>query len=605
MAILLALMESRMEDSSDGAPAVGHLVRRTSWWSQLVPVLPFTGLVLVLILIGWPQDSITEHFLLLGTRMVAFLYGVLFLVSFTRRPLEEGMSRVQRYAIPAVAVLIILSALFENVMSAWLHEGFPHVSVRLILLFVATGQQVSLLLLNLPAWISAIEGSVLRKLNPGTILFGTFFLLIVIGTLLLKMPNATTGDLSWIDALFTSTSAVCVTGLIVLDTATAFTPLGQGILLMLIQMGAFGIVALTFFLAVVTGQGFSVASRVFLKDVLNVENLRSLRMAVFFLITFTLFAEGIGWAALHYFWTRAGDAVDNLWWISLFHAVSAFCNAGFSVFSQGLADPRAVANYPVQGVIMILIILGGIGFPVLIELGSRLGARLRGGSRSSRLTVYFRLVVVSTALLLMGGTLLLFLSDPGSAGEPAFHRLWVALFNAVTARTAGFNISDMAALSSAATAVMIFLMFIGGSPGGFAGGIKTTTFALSMLNLYRILLARRDVELFRRRIDESLCNRAFAVLLLSFIWIFVATTLILFLQPEFGLLDTLFETVSAFSTVGLSRGITSDLSTASKAVIVITMFVGRIGVMNFFFSLLVVSPKERRLRVPRERIIIE
>ncbi|MGC9451599.1 MAG: TrkH family potassium uptake protein [Oceanipulchritudo sp.] len=597
-------MESQREPVEEKpAEAASRSLKR--WWQPLVPLMPLFGLLLVLLLIGWPHSPSTEDILILSTRVVAFLYGALFLVNFYKRPFEEEMSRLQRYAIPAVAVLIILSSLFENLLSSWIHAGFPHLSVRLILLMVAAIQQVSLLLINLPSWIPTLESSLLRRLNPGTILFGTFALLVVLGTLLLKMPNATTGGITWIDALFTSTSAVCVTGLIVVDTATAFTPLGQGIILGLIQLGAFGIVTLTFFLAVVTGQGFSVASRIFLKDVLNLENLRSLRYAVFFLITFTLIIEALGWASLHILWSRSGFAGEDLRWASLFHSVSAFCNAGFSIFSQGLADPIAVSNYSLQGVMMILIILGGIGFPVLMEALSRLGPPWRGGPRPARPTLHFRLALLTTAVLLIGGTLLLFLSHPGSAGESGFHRLWVALFNAVTARTAGFNISDMAALSSAATAVMIFLMFIGGSPGGFAGGIKTTTFALSMLNLHRILLARRDVELFRRRIEESLCNRAFAVMLLSFMWIFAATALILFLQPEFLLLDTLFETVSAFSTVGLSRGITADLSTASKFVIVTTMFVGRIGVMNFFFSLLVVPPKERRFRVPRERIIIE
>jgi Trk-type K+ transport system membrane component len=445
----------------------------------------------------------------------------------------------------------------------------------------------------------------LRKLNPGTILFGSFAMLIAVGTLLLKMPNATTADLSWVDALFTSTSAVCVTGLIVVDTAMAFTSLGQAIILVLIQCGAFGIVILTYFLAIVTGQGFSVASRVFLKDVLNLENLRSLGTAILFLISFTLIIEAIGWAGLYHFWSSAEAPIDNLLWVSLFHSISAFCNAGFSVFTDGLADPRAVSNYPIQGIIMFLIVFGGIGFPVLMEFGSCLRRMFRQKTMGPLFTVHFRLTVVTTVSLLLGGTALLMLSDPGASGDSAFHRLWVALFNAVTARTAGFSISEMAMLSSAATAVMILLMFIGGSPGGFAGGIKTTTFALSLLNLRRILLARKEVELFRRRIDETFCNRAFAVLLLSFMWIFVATTLILFLQPQFLLLDTLFETVSAFSTVGLSRGITGELSSAAKLVITLTMFVGRIGVMNFFFSLLVVPPRERRLRVPRERIIIE
>lgn len=594
-----------MVDSKESDSGVDAVWRGGRWCAWMTAALPFLGLVLLFVLIGWSHGPGVEAALVMLTRGVALLYAGSFLLSWFRGSERERVTGLRRIAFPGLAVVILLSALFEAQLSNWIHEGIPHVPVRMSLLALATAQQVSLLSLHLATWIPAIETSLLRKLNPGSILFGSFAMLIAVGTLMLKMPNATTGGISWVDALFTSTSAVCVTGLIVVDTATAFTPLGQGIILVLIQFGAFGIVTLTFFLAVITGQGFSVASRVFLKDVLNIENLRSLGTAIFFLIGFTLAMEAIGWAALYYCWRAADATIDNLWWVSLFHSVSAFCNAGFSVFTDGLADPRAVINYPLQGTIMVLIITGGIGFPVLIELRSWLKGLFSRRSIGERFTVHFRLAVLTTLLLLLSGTVLLAISDSSASGDAGFHRLWVAFFNAVTARTAGFNISDMALLPSAATAVMILLMFIGGSPGGFAGGIKTTTFALSLLNLRRILLVRKEVEIFRRRIEETLCNRAFAVLLLSFMWIFVATTLILFLQPQFLLLDTLFETVSAFSTVGLSRGITGELSSASKLVITLTMFVGRIGVMNFFFSLLVVPPSERRLRMPRERIIIE
>ncbi|MDP0501608.1 MAG: potassium transporter TrkG [Verrucomicrobiota bacterium JB022] len=580
-----------------------HLLRRGLDWT--VSVLPLLGLAAVVYLVGWPHTLETEQVLVASMRWVAGLYAALFLAHWWLQPRREEASPWGRYAFPLLAVVILLGALFDGLISQWVHQEVQQLPARVILLTLAALQQVVAAAMRLASWIPAFESTVLRRVNPGTILFGTFALLIVFGTLLLKLPNATVGQLGWLDALFTSTSAVCVTGLIVVDTATAFTPLGQGIILLLIQMGAFGIVTLTFFLAVVTGQGFSVASRVFLRDVLNLENLRNLGTAIYFLIFCTLAIELTGAAALYFFWSQSGgEAVPDLWWASLFHSVSAFCNAGFSIFSTGLADPRTAFNYPVQAVIMGLIVLGGIGFPVLLEaLG--LFRRIFGPAAKGRFTVHFRLVLLSTAILIVGGALALWASEWRAASDTWLHQAWVALFNSVTARTAGFNITDMAALSSAATAVMILLMFIGGSPGGFAGGIKTTTFALAMLNLRRILLARGDVELFGRRIDEEFCNRAFAVLLLSLTWIFGATTLILFLQPSFTLLDTLFETVSAFSTVGLTRGITPELSGASKLVIIATMFVGRVGVMNFFFSLLVIPPKDRHSRLPRERIIIE
>lgn len=571
----------------------------------LLALLPLVGLCFVIALIGWPHGDSVELILVWAVRLIAFLYGALFLLIWSRKQADPDAGFVTRFGPPLLAAVLLISAIFEDAFSHWLHEETPHLPVRTVLLITALAQQLTMISFHGTAFLRALESSVFRRANPGLVLFGSFAAIIVAGTFFLKMPNATTDGISWLDALFTSTSAVCVTGLIVVDTATAFTPLGQTIILLLIQLGAFGIVTLTFFLAVLTGQGFSVASRLFLKDVLSLENLRNLRTAILFLILGIFVIEGLGCWGIYHVWKQTGVQIDNLAWGSLFHSVSAFCNAGFSVFSDGLADPRAAGNFPLQGIIMILIVLGGIGFPVLAEIGTRIFKGRKSGHDPARISVHVRLAVLVTFLLVAGGAILLFASERTVADTGEVPHWWVAVFNSVTARTAGFNISDIGMISGSATAVLIFLMFIGGSPGGFAGGIKTTTFALSMLNLKRILQARKDVELFGRRIDETLCNRAFAVLLLSLIWVFAATTLILFLQPEFLLIDVLFETVSAFSTVGLSRGITGGLSEASKLVITLTMFVGRIGVMNFFFSFLIVNPRERHFRYPKSRIIIE
>jgi trk system potassium uptake protein TrkH len=341
-----------------------------------------------------------------------------------------------------------------------------------------------------------------------------------------------------------------------------------------------------------------------LQDVLNVENLHGLRKAVLFLIAFTLCIEGLGWFCLFQAWSHGDTVIPNLLWVSLFHTVSAFCNAGFSLFSEGLTHPAAIGNLSAQGTLLILIVTGGLGFPVLMEAGTRLAPPFRAAG-PRRFSIHTRLVLLTTAALLITGTGLLYFSDPGTPGESPPQRLWRALFTAVTSRTAGFHISEMSALSGAATSVVLVLMFIGGSPGSFAGGVKTTTFALSLITVRHILLARREVQLFGRRITESLCNRAFAVLLLSLMWIVAATTVLLFLEPACPFLDLLFETVSAFATVGLSRGGTAGLSEASKLVLSLTMFVGRIGVLNFLFSLLIIPPRERRLSLPPERLIIE
>lgn len=594
------------ENKLENKPSPGHLLLRLlrQLMEVAISVLPVIGLVVVAYLIGWPQSGELENRLILIARLVSGLFGLLFLLNWFLAERDPNAVSGPGWVLPVLAGLILVSAVLEGPVSFWLQKEV-HLSLHMVLLVLILLQQLAAAVLRLVSWLPVIENSLLQRLNPGSILFGTFALLILGGTLLLELPNATTGSLGWLDALFTSASAVCVTGLIVVDTATAFTPLGQGIILLLIQMGAFGIVSLTFFLAVITGQGFSVASRVFIRDLMNLDNLRHLRLALAFLFVVTVVLELAGAGLLYVFWSGSGTPPGELLWASVFHSVSAFCNAGFSIFSAGLMDSSTILNYRVQGVLMFLIVVGGIGFPVIMEVIRKARTRLLVPGARIRISIHSRLVLIMTAILLVGGTILLFLSDTPDKGAAMGSRIWESLFNAVTTRTAGFNISDMAGLSSAATAIFIILMFIGGSPGGFAGGIKTTTYALSMLNLRRILLARREVEVFDRRIDESLCNRAFAVLLFSCLWIFAATTLVLFLEPGLTLLDTLFETVSAFSTVGLSRGITAGLTDPSKLVIILTMFVGRIGVMNFLFSLIIVAPRERPLRLPRERIIIE
>lgn len=571
------------------------------WSGRLLSLLPLLGMALLVYLIGWPISSGLEALLIFMLRWVGGLFGILVWLRWglVTGPHWQGI-RAYLFG-PGLALLIVAAAIFEPVIADYLAARWTVLPLHGWLVGLAAVLQILALMSRFRDWLPLWENRFFSKVNPGLIMVLTFGLLILLGCLLLKMPNATTQGISWLDALFTSTSAVCVTGLIVVDTATAFTPLGQGIILLLIQLGAFGIVTLTFFLAIISGQGFSVSSRVLLRDLLSVDNMRNLTATIATIIGLTLLFEIVGAGLLYWLWIRDFAAGSEGWWIAVFHSISAFCNAGFSIFTDGLADPRAVDAYAAQSVIMILIVLGGIGFPVLLELEQRLPAFLpwRKRRRVAWFSLHVRMVLLLTALMIAGGALLLL----GGSGE--MENAWEALFNSITARTAGFNISDIAGLSSASTAVIMLLMFIGGSPGGIAGGIKTTTFAVAVLNLRRILLNRRDVQMFGRRVADEVSHRAFAVVLLSLIWIFTATTVLLYLQPEFTMIDTLFEVVSAFSTVGLSRGMTSELSGLGKCVITITMLVGRIGILNFFFSLIANSCSHSHVRYPKERIIIE
>lgn len=573
----------------------------------MLTVLVLVGLVMVLGLVGWDHGEPLRQKLLWATRAVVGCYGALFIWHRWLIRIDQPFRWRRDGWLVGFAVLLVGSAVFENWLGGWIGEAW-HIPVRGVLIGLAFFQQFLAILLRIPVWIPFLEQRIIRRFRPGMVLVVTFVLLVLHGTALLKLPNATTEPLTWLQALFTATSAVCVTGLIVVDTGTAFTGLGQLILLVLMQMGAFGIITLTFFLAMLTGQGFSVASRVFLREALSAENLKNLSLTVASIIGLTFIFEGIGALMIAFFWGDLGGSGLERAWYAIFHSVSAFCNAGFSLFSDGLMNEQAVVNYGVQSTIVVLILLGGIGFPVILEFLRRCGAGvgMPGAAAHRGFSLHFRLVVGTTAILLLLGTTGLLLGELIS-GEPwaGGRLLWEAFFNSVTARTAGFNITDVGAISGAGVFLLILLMFIGGSPGGVAGGVKTTTFAMALLNMRRILLNREDVQLMGRRIESEIPSRAFAVLLLSQAWIAMATLSILLLQPEFDFLEVLFEVVSAFATVGLSRGITADLEAGSQMILVLTMLIGRIGILNVCFAMLTPYLKSSRLRLPRERVIID
>lgn len=450
-----------------------------------------------------------------------------------------------------------------------------------------------------------------KRMRPGLLLILTFLFLITAGTFLLKTPNATTEPITWTESLFTSTSAVCVTGLIVVDTADRFTFTGQAIILVLIQLGGLGLMTLTYFFSLLAGKGLSVRDRLFLRDVFSEDNLSSLGSALFGAIILIASFETIGTLLLYFQWSDIHPRPDRLLWDAVFHSVSSFCNAGFSTFSGNLTEPFLRSHYFSQWTVMLLIVLGGLGFPVLRELwfyGLNLirSARKKPWENAPHppIGLHTRLVLATTGVLLLGGMFLFLVAPSPFSGEITKLSSWhEALFNSVTARTAGFNITETAGYGTAATLLLLILMFIGGSPASTAGGIKTTTAAVAFFNLLRILKGKKEVELFNRRVSESTTTSAFAILLLSGLWIFGAAVAVSLCQPEFAALDVVFESVSAFATVGLSRGITFSLSPLSQIILVGTMFVGRIGILLFICTLFQ-TREDSKLRRPEGRVII-
>jgi len=346
-------------------------------------------------------------------------------------------------------------------------------------------------------------------------------------------------------------------------------------------------------------------------DVFSEDNLSNLSAALFGAILLVASFETVGTLLLYFQWSEIHPRPDQLLWDALFHAVSAFCNAGFSTFSGNLAEPFLRSHYFSHWTVMVLVVLGGLGYPVLRELwfyGLHLIRRLRRKpwekAPHPTIGLHTRLVLATTGVLLLAGLIFFLLAPSPFSGDITRLSTWhEALFNSVTARTGGFNITAMAGYGTAATLFLILLMFIGGSPASTAGGIKTTTAAVGFFNLLHILKGKKEVELFNRRIPESTTTSAFAILLLSGLWISGAATTISLLQPEFRALDVVFESVSAFATVGLSRGITASLNAPSQIILVITMFVGRVGILLFICTLFQ-TREDSKLRRPEGRVII-
>ncbi len=455
------------------------------------------------------------------------------------------------------------------------------------------------------------------KLSPSLVFILSFILLILVGAGLLSLPEASTDSISFIDAIFTSTSAVCVTGLIVLDTAKDFTFFGQVVIMILFQIGGLGIMVFTSFFGFFFKGSYSIENRLFIRDYINENNVNEIYKTLFKIISFTVLVEGICAFMIYHFtdsaqFTGQGDHL----FFSLFHAISAFCNAGFSTLSNGLYQEGFREAYNMHLAIALAIVLGGIGFPVVLDYYSYLKHVIIGSVKSllgiekyrhaPRVSsVNTRLVIYTTGILLVIGMIVYAISEQNSTlkGLSVYGKFVTTIFGAVTPRTAGFNTVDMRELAVPTILIYLFLMWIGASPGSTGGGLKTSTFAVAMLNTFSIASGKTRVEVFRRQINNETLNKAFAVISLSVLVMGIGVLLLMILDPELALMDVAFEIFSAFSTVGLSLGITSQLSTGSKLVLMAIMLIGRVGTLTILVAI-VRKIGEQRYKYPEETVFI-
>jgi trk system potassium uptake protein TrkH len=412
------------------------------------------------------------------------------------------------------------------------------------------------------------------------------------------IPQMTqSGKITYIDAAFTSTSAICVTGLIVQDTPTYFTKLGKIIILIMIQIGGLGIMTIGSIFGLILGRKIHIKDKFYIDT--SFGSKQPFSTAKFFMViagtTFTIeFIAFLIMTAIFYF--KHLYPLKTSMTYSLFHTVSAFCNAGFSLYSDSLQNFSS--DIPLNLAFMVLIILGGLGFPVLSEIITY--------RRIRRFSLHAKVVFITTAALILIGAVMFFIiefNNPESiAGRPLPTKILASFFQSITARTAGFNTIKTGSLNAATLLFLAFLMFIGASPGGTGGGIKTTTFVTVTAGGFSYLRGRSHVTLLKRRLPPRLINRALTIIITATAIIMISTIgLLLFEQCT--LKEAMFEVISAFGTVGLSTGITQSLSVGSKIILILTMFIGRIGISTLSVAIAIRGAIDK-MAYPEETITI-
>jgi trk system potassium uptake protein TrkH len=454
--------------------------------------------------------------------------------------------------------------------------------------------------------------------NPTRTLIASFVVLILTGTGILMLPKASTGERAgFVDAFFTATSATCVTGLVVKDIGRDYTLMGQFTILALIQLGGLGIVIFGAVFALLLGQALGIRESAAMQDLLSEQTLGRISKMIGFIFVTTILIETIGALSLFGMWDDVPGRITTVqqqWYCSIFHSISAFCNAGFGLFSDSLISYKG--SWGVYCVMCPLIILGGVGFGVLYDLAGVFADKIRtifkrifgtpmlfAAGMPKKMRLQSKIVLLTTVFLILTGMVLILIFERFTGSGK--WDLSGAFFQSVTSRTAGFNTVKIAAMSASSKLILILFMLIGGSPGGTAGGIKTVTLAVIIMAAASTLNKRNEVQIFNRSVSLAIIRRAITVMLL-FVLVFFTAGLALTITERsngFSLMNIMFETASALGTVGLSTGITGSLTTAGKLIIIVVMFIGRLGPLTLLASL-TFNPRPARFSYPEEVVIV-
>ena len=558
----------------DSKELVLHILRHISLWLMIIVI---GGVVYFY---GFPKTEASIRFntILVRSSLVYFLLRFLIVIFYDFHPLRfikerwlEGLVLLL-FFIDAISPLFFDELLFFQNLKVFVKN-------HSLLVF-----QVYFLLIAL--WELRETAPRISKINigPAKLLVLSFVILILGGAGLLMLPEMTVHhNLRFLDALFTATSASCVTGLTVVDTGTFFTTKGQIIILLLIQLGGINIISFAAFFAILSRKMGGLKYQSILKDLLSADQLSDTRNLLRNILKWTIYIEVMGGVFLYFSWgTIPFNSQGERIFSSVFHSISAFNNAGFSLFSDNLYQIGIQNMVAFQLVIAVLVIAGGLGFFVLQDVFGVSKIRERFRFRWKEYSVMTRISIRMTLILLTTGTVAFFFLEQNTTlvNKDLGDQILTAFFQSVSTRTAGFNTVDMSLLSTPVLMLFMLLMFIGAGSGSTGGGIKITTFAVAIKASIATIRGKNYVDFFKRTIPYSIVNRAYSIILFALAVISISIFMLSIAEPNIDFLKLAFEEFSAFATVGLSTGITPQLSDVSKAIIISSMFIGRVGVLS-------------------------
>lgn len=439
-----------------------------------------------------------------------------------------------------------------------------------------------------------------NRLSEVRILALGFAVIILLGGVILSLPVSSRSGryTSLVDSIFTATSAVCVTGLVTLDTGTYWNTFGQCVIMILIEIGGLGFMSITTFIAMLLGKKITLRDRLIMQEAMNTFDLQGLVKMLRYVLGLTFIVQMSGAVLLSIaFIPRFGLATGIFY--SIFHSISAFCNAGFDLFGNFSSLTGFSGNYFIMIVISILIVVGGLGFAVLLEILNY--------KKIKKLSVHSKIVLCVTGWLIFGGALAIFLVEyrnSATLGSLNFgEKILNSLFSSITPRTAGFNSISTDDMTMSGKLITIILMFIGGSPGSTAGGLKTATFGVLVLTVVSVLRGRSDTEAFGRRFSKETVYKAFTVFSLGMAIVLIVTMILCIAEPDQQFINLLYEASSAFGTAGLTTGVTQEIGTLSKFVLMFTMYCGRVGPITVFLAI-IKSNKKSGIKYPEGKILI-